>query len=374
MGRFAMSGLAVRASTPLRGFRLDLELEAPAGGRLAIVGPSGAGKTTLLRLVAGLASPHDGRIALGSRTWLDTAAAIDLAPEERRCGYVFQDYALFPRMSAWRNVAYGMEGPRRERRTRALELLERFGVAALAEARPETLSGGERQRVALARALGSRPRALLLDEPLAALDPLTRRDALRELHALLGELDIPVLLVTHSFDEAAVLAGRLAVLDGGRVAQSGSAAEISARPRSPFVADLAGAVVLWGEASSEPGGLTLVRLAGGGEVRSVDPGRGPVAISIFPWEISLESSGPARPDSVLNRVEGEIASVTAVGNRTRVGLEVPQPLSMEVTARSAAAMQLRPGGRATAAWKATATRLIPLGSAPRDAATSGRVG
>jgi molybdate transport system ATP-binding protein len=364
MGRVAVSALAMRAATPLRGFDLDVELETAAGERLAIVGQSGAGKTTLLRLVAGLASPAAGRIALGSQTWLDTARAIDLPPEARRCGYVFQDYALFPRMSAWRNVAYGMAEPRRERRRRALELLERFGVAELAEASPATLSGGERQRVALARALASRPRALLLDEPLSALDPTTRRDALRELHGLLVELDIPVLLVTHSFDEAAVLAGRLAVLDRGKVAQIGSAAEISACPRSPFVADLAGAVVLWGEASSEPGGLTLVRLEGGGEVRSVDPGRGPVAVSVFPWEISLEPPGSAPPDSVLNRVEGEIASVTAVGNRARVGLTVPQPLSMEVTARSAAAMELRPGARVTAAWKATATRLIPLGPLP----------
>jgi molybdate transport system ATP-binding protein len=350
---------------PLRGFELDVELEAPAGDRLAIVGPSGAGKTTLLRLVAGLASPAAGRIALGSETWLDTASAIDLPPEARRCGYVFQDYALFPRMSAWRNVAYGMAEPRRERRRRAHELLERFGIGELADAQPATLSGGERQRVALARALASAPRALLLDEPLSALDPTTRREALRELHGLLGELDMPVLLVTHSFDEAAVLAGRLAVLDRGRVAQEGGAAEISARPRSPFVADLAGAVVLWGEASSEPGGLTLVRLEGGGEVRSVDPGRGPAAVSVFPWEISLEPPGSAPPDSILNRLEGEVASVTAIGNRVRVGLTVPQPLSMEVTARSAAAMGLRPGARVTAAWKATATRLIPLGPVGR---------
>jgi molybdate transport system ATP-binding protein len=360
MGWPAVSALTARVSTPLRGFGLDLELNAPAGERLAILGPSGAGKTTVLRLVAGLASPAAGRIALGSETWLDTAAAVDVHPQRRRCGYVFQDYALFPRMSAWRNVAYGMPRPRRERR-RALELLERFGLAALADARPAALSGGERQRVALARALGSAPRALLLDEPLSALDPATRRGALRELHRLLGALEIPVLLVTHSFDEAALLAGRLAVLDRGRVVQDGAPAEISARPRSPFVADLVGAAVLRGEASGEPGGLTLVRLEGGGEARSVDPGRGPVAISVFPWEISLEPPGPAAPGSVLNRVEGEIASLTAVGNRVRVGLAVPQPLSVEITGRSAAAMGLRPGARVTAAWKATATRLIPVG-------------
>ena len=286
---------------------------------------------------------------------------MDLPPERRRCGYVFQDYALFPGMSAWRNVAYGMGSTRRgERRVRALELLERFGIAALADARPGRLSGGERQRVALARALGAEPRALLLDEPLSALDAATRRGALRELHALLGDLRIPVLLVTHSFDEAALLGGEVAVLDRGAVVQRGAAAEISARPGSAFVADFAGAAVLHGEASEEPGGLVLVRLRGGGEVRSVDRAGGPVAVSVFPWEISLEPPGPPPPDSMLNRVEGEIASVTTVGNRTRVGLLTPQPLSVEVTGRSAAAMHLRPGGRVTAAWKASATKLIPI--------------
>jgi molybdenum ABC transporter ATP-binding protein len=358
-----MSALRLAASMPLRDFSLGVDLEVPAAARLALVGASGAGKTTVLRLVAGLARPAAGRVSLGEEVWLDTAAAVDLAPERRRCGYVFQDYALFPGMSAWRNVAYGMREVRRgERRARATELLERFGVGGLAEARPGSLSGGERQRVALARALAARPRALLLDEPLSALDPATRRDSLRELHALLQGLEIPVVLVTHSFDEAALLAGRLAVLERGAVVQTGSAAEISARPSSAFVADFAGATVLRGEASSEPSGLTLVRLQGGGEVHSVDRAAGPVAVSVFPWEISLEPGGPAPPDSVLNRVAGEIASVTVVGNRARVGLLIPQPLSVEVSGHSAAAMELRPGVRMTAAWKASATKLVPISS------------
>lgn len=353
--------LSVTASMPLRDFSLAVDLEVSAARRLALVGSSGAGKTTVLRLIAGLLSPAAGRVGLGDEVWLDTAASLDLPPERRRCGYVFQDYALFPGMSAWRNVAYGMRStPRGGRRARADELLERFGVAALADVRPAKLSGGERQRVALARALAAEPRVLLLDEPLSALDPATRRDSLRELHSLLGGLPIPMLLVTHSFDEAALLADELAVLDRGAVVQSGAAAEISARPSSAFVADFAGAAVLHGQASGEPGGLSVVRLPGGGDVRSVDRARGPVAVSVFPWEISLEPAGPAPPDSMLNRVEGEIASVTTVGNRTRVGLLIPQPLSVEVTGRSAAAMDLRPGGRVTAAWKASATKLIPI--------------
>jgi molybdate transport system ATP-binding protein len=352
--------LEVQAQMPLREFDLGVELSAAAGERLALAGPSGAGKTTALRIVAGLARPAAGRVALGDEVWLDNAAGIEVPAERRRCGVVFQDYALFPVLSAWRNVAYGMNGPRRERRRRAVELLERFGIGALADAVPASLSGGERQRVALARALASEPRALLLYEPLAALDPGSRRDSLRELHALLAELSIPLLLVTHSYDEAALLAERIAVIDRGRIVQSGEPAEISTRPQSPFVADFAGAAVLRGEASREPGGLTLVRLRGGGELRSTDPASGPVAVSVFPWEISLQPPGAESEDSMLNRLPGQVASLTPVGNRVRVGLTTPQPLGTEVTARSAEAMALRPGSHVIAAWKATATRLIPL--------------
>jgi len=209
--------LRIEAEMPLREFDLALAVEVAAGECLAVAGPSGAGKTTLLRIAAGLLRPPSGRVAIGEEAWLDTAAGRDLPAERRRCGFVFQDYALFPTLSAWRNVAFGMRGPRRERRRRAEQLLERFGIAALADAHPGSLSGGERQRVALARALAAEPRALLLDEPLSALDPESRRAAQRELHDLLEELRIPVLLVTHSEQEAGLLADRIATIDRGRI-------------------------------------------------------------------------------------------------------------------------------------------------------------
>jgi molybdate transport system ATP-binding protein len=237
-------------------------------------------------------------------------------------------------------------------------MLERFGVAGLAEARPATMSGGERQRVALARALAARPEVLLLDEPLAALDSTTRREALGELRAVFAEAAAPVVLVTHSFEEAAALAGELVVIDAGREAQRGSAAAISAAPASAFVADFSGAVVLRGEASAE-GDLTVVRLPGGPEVRSADRARGPVSLSVFPWEISIEVGAPAPgADSRLNRLPCEVTAVTTIGSRARVGLAAPEPLVAEVTAASAERLDLRPGARVTAVWKATATRLI----------------
>ncbi len=361
-----MNGLTARIETPLRGFPLELELVAEAGAPVALVGRSGSGKTSMLRALAGLLSPERGRVELGDAVWLDTARGIDLAPERRGSGFLFQDYALFPTMSAWRNVAYGIGGPRRERRGRALQMLERFGVGGLAEARPETMSGGERQRVALARALAARPSLLLLDEPLSALDSTTRREAIGELRAVFAETATPVVLVTHSFEEAAALAGELVVIDAGPEVQRGSAAAISASPASAFVADFSGAVVLRGEARGE-GDLTVVRLPGGAEVRSADAARGPVSLSVFPWEISIEvgkeapaagAEAPAPTDSRLNRLPCEVTSVTTIGSRARVGLAAPEPLVAEITAASAGRLALRPGTRVTAVWKATATRLL----------------
>jgi molybdate transport system ATP-binding protein len=350
--------LSASVQAPLRGFELDVELTASAGETLALCGPSGAGKSSLLRAVAGLLAPRAGRVALGDDVWFDAGRGIDLPPERRRCGLVFQDYALFPRMSVWRNVAYGIGGPRSERRVAAEAMLDRFGVAHLAQVRPGSLSGGERQRVALARALAAGPGALLLDEPLSALDAATRRGAIEQLRSLLAELEAPSVLVTHSFDEAALLAGRIAIVDRGAVVQLGDAATISANPASPFVADFAGAAVLDGEASGEVGGLTLVRLDGGGELRSVDPARGRVAVSVFPWEISLEPPDAPHSDSMLNRLPGEVTSLTTVGNRTRVGVSVPQRLTVEITTDSATRLGLRRGSRVVAAWKASATRVV----------------
>jgi molybdate transport system ATP-binding protein len=352
--------LSLELETCVGALALELALEVPDGGCLALAGPSGAGKTSVLRAVAGLLRPARGRIACGGERWLDTAAGLELPPERRRCGYVFQDYALFGHLSVWRNVAYGLRDvPRARRRAEALALLERFGIAALADARPGRLSGGERQRVALARALAMRPRALLLDEPLAALDARSAAAAGRELAGLLRELRAPALLVTHDFAQAALLGDAVAVLDAGRVVQRGSAAELAAAPASAFVADLTGAVVLRGHARRDADGLTRVALDGGGEVVAVAPATGEVAVSVHPWEISLEPAGSASAGSARNRLAVEVLSVTEIGNRVRVGLAAPQPLAAELTGASAALLGLAPGTRAVASWKAAATRVMP---------------
>jgi molybdate transport system ATP-binding protein len=350
--------LDIEARTRLGGFELDLALQVEAGRCLALAGPSGAGKTTALRIAAGLVRPDDGRVACGEETWLDTRRGIDVAPERRRCGYVFQDYALFPHLRAWQNVAYGLrELPRSERRGRAEALLERFGMRALADARPDTLSGGERQRVALART----PRALMLDEPLSALDARTRARAARELGGVLREAEVPTLLVTHDFSEAAQLGDEVAVIDAGRIVQRGTATELAARPRSAFVADFTGAVVMTGAARRGDDGLTLVELdGGGGTVASTQPGGGRVALSVYPWEITLLPAQSRPVGSAQNQIQARVVSVTAVGSRVRVGLEAAQPLTAEVTDTAAQKLGLRPGALIVASWKAAATRLADL--------------
>jgi molybdate transport system ATP-binding protein len=352
--------LRVEAATRLGAFALDVALEVPAGTCLALAGPSGAGKTSVLRVVSGLVRPDRGVVRCGEDLWLDTARGIDVAPERRRCGYVFQEYALFAHMRAWQNVAYPLRGlDRAARRARAHELLERFGIGHLADRRPHGLSGGERQRVAVARALARSPAALLLDEPLSALDPRLRAHAGRELGAVLAEAGVPALLVTHDFTEAALLGDRVGVIDGGRVIQEGTAAELAATPASAFVADFTGAVVLTGTARAVDG-LTCVELDGGGTVFSTEPGAGPVAVSVYPWEIALAPPGSERAGSAQNHLPVRVVSVTAVGTRVRAGLAAPQPLVAELSDASVHELGLVPGASAVATWKASATRLLPL--------------
>jgi molybdate transport system ATP-binding protein len=348
--------LRVEARTPLGALDLDLTIGVAPGECLAVAGPSGAGKTSLLRVAAGLLRPEHGLVEAGGETWLDTRRGVDLPPERRRCGYLFQEYALFPHLSAWQNVAYPLRGS--DRRERAAALLDRFGMGGLADARPRTLSGGERQRVALARALAREPDVLLLDEPLSALDARTRASAVRELGALLRDADVPAVLVTHDFAEAAALGDRVAIVDAGRLLQEGTPSDLAAAPQSAFVADFTGAVVLTGTARGGPDGLTHVALDGGGAVTSTDRADGPVAVSVYPWEIAIEPAGEAPHGSTQNRLAAEVLSVTVVGNRVRLGLAGPQPLAAEITRTSAEALGLRPGVRVTASWKAAATRVV----------------
>ncbi len=344
-----MAILHADLSHPLRAFALDLTLEVGAE-TLALVGPSGAGKSTVLRTIAGLVRPARGRVTLAGDTWLDTPRRVDVPPERRSVGLVFQDYALFPHLSVRRNVAFGAPD-----RRAVDDLLERFRIAALADARPADLSGGERQRVALARALARRPRALLLDEPLSALDSHTRSAVRAELHDLLGTLGLPVLLVTHDFEDAATLADRVGVLVEGRLRQVGTASELVAAPVDPFVARFTGANLVPGTVLGESNGLTEVVLDTGGSMWSSDTRVGRVALSVYPWEVSLSHDVP--DDSAVNHLRAPISRVTTLGNRARVAVG---PLVAEVTTASVERLRLREGEPVVASFKATAARLLPL--------------
>jgi len=346
--------LRLEARTTLGELELEVALRVAPGDCLALAGPSGAGKSSVLRIVAGLLHPREGTVRCGPDTWLDTSRGVNVAPDHRRCGYVFQEYALFPHLSAWQNVAFGLRDvPRAARHERAVALLDRFGIGRLAGARPRTLSGGERQRVALARAR----RALLLDEPLSALDTRTRAAAARALHAILAEVGVPALLVTHDFAEAATLGDRVGVLDDGRVVQEGAAGDLALRPASAFVADFTGATVLTGTARRDADGLTRVLLDGGGEVISTDSAEGEVAASIFPWEVAIEPPGQTAGGSTRNHLQADVVSVAEIGERVRVGLVAPQPLAAEVTRESVSDLGLRPGSRVTASFRVAATRI-----------------
>jgi ABC-type sulfate/molybdate transport systems ATPase subunit len=338
--------LATDFSLALRSFELRLALEVER--TVALVGPSGAGKSSILRVIAGLIRPGTGRVALEEDVWLDVARGIDRKPDERRVGLVFQEYALFPHLTVQANVAYGGKD-------RVDELLERFRVTHLAKARPGELSGGERQRVALARAIARDPGVLLLDEPLAALDAHTKADVRVELQEVLRAFELPTLIVTHDYEDAAALADTVGVIVDGELRQLGSPQELVSEPRDPFVASLTGANLLRGRATRIDNGLTSVRLESGEVVYSTDPGDGDVGVVIYPWDVSVGRVHGT--DSAMNLLRGEIASIVHLGNRVRVRVG---PLTAEVTAASAERLELATGGPAFVSFKATGTRLVPL--------------
>jgi ABC-type sulfate/molybdate transport systems ATPase subunit len=324
----------------LRAFTLGLGLTV-GPETVALAGPSGAGKSTVLRAVAGLRRPDGGRIALDGTTWFDAGARVDLPPERRAVGLVFQDYALFPHLSVRENVAFGGAA-------RAAELLERLGIAPLAGERPAALSGGERQRVALARALARDPAVLLLDEPLAALDAATRAVVRGELHDLLAELALPTLLVTHDHRDAVALADRVGVLVDGRLRQLGTAAELAAAPADPFVAAFTGANVLHGAAVGDG----VVVLDDGRRVRWGDgtPRTGRVALVVQPWALRVLTEAPGE-DAGL---PGTISGIEPEGARARVRLGA---VTAEMPAPQAAA--LRRGDHAWVVPDPGAVRVLP---------------
>ncbi len=286
--------------------------------------------------------------------WFDADARVDLPPEDRSAGLVFQDYALFPHMSVRANVAFAGAA-------RADELLERFRIGHLADARPGTLSGGERQRVALARALARDPAVLLLDEPLAALDAHTRAIVRGELSELLAELALPTLLITHDFRDAAALADRVGAIVDGSLRQLGTVAELIDRPADPFVAAITGGNLLLGVARPLPGGGSEIALDAGGSVRADERAAGRVGVAVHPSDVDVRLDAPPPH---LNALHGHVADVAPDGGRVR--LHVGE-VRCECGAEHARRLGLERGSAVQLAFPAAAVRLVALDRRDGDA-------
>ena len=339
--------------------RLFIEVRLDVGREtLGLVGPSGAGKTSVLRAIAGLDKPDAGRIACDGRAWFDSATRIDVAPDARSVGLVFQGLALFPHLTVARNVAYGLSGrgSGREQRAALRHVLGRFRLTALEGIRPGSLSGGERQRVALARAVAGRPSVLLLDEPLTALDPETKANVADELSRHLREASPTAILVSHDVADVMGLADRIAVMEAGRIRQVGTAAELVQAPASPFVAAFAGVNYFEGRAMAR-GHLTEVVARSGATFLSTERAVGPVAAVVPPWEIALAAGVPE--GSALNRLAGPVSRVVRVANRVRITVASDPPVVAEITDASEQRLGLVPGSPVVASWKAAGTRLVP---------------
>jgi molybdate transport system ATP-binding protein len=342
----------LRATVGLALGDLDVDVDLAVADRevVALLGPNGAGKTTVLRAIAGLHPLDRGGIEVDGRALDDPATGVFVPTAERPIGVVFQDYLLFPRMSALENVAFGLRArgvPKARARARAAGWLERVDLADHAAARPRALSGGQAQRVALARALATEPRVLLLDEPLAALDAGARLHVRAELRRHLASFGGARLIVTHDPVDAMVLADRLVVIERGRVTQTGTAADVTRHPRSRYVAELVGVNLLHGVAAGEH----AVRLAGGAELVVADPLPGhDVAVALRPQAVALHRVQPE--GSPRNTWPATVADLEADRDRVRVQLDGSIPLVAEVTPAAVADLDLVPGAAVWASVKA----------------------
>ncbi len=314
----------------------------------ALLGPSGCGKTTLLRLLAGFETPNEGRVLLADQ---DLGS---VPPYRRPVNMMFQSYALFPHLTVEGNVAFGLRQdglPRSAIRTRVEEMLALVRLEGFAKRKPHQLSGGQRQRVALARALVKRPKVLLLDEPLAALDRKLREDTRLELMHLQTGLGLTFIIVTHDREEAMTLAHRIAVMDDGQIVQVATPAEIYEQPRSRFIADFIGDVNLieGGLASLEPGRVVIESAAG--RLIAADPGdakRGdPVCLAVRPEKVRISCD---RPPDAANCVAGQVVDVAYLGDVSTYRVRLRTGVVVKATATNLTRLVQRPIGWDDQVW------------------------
>jgi molybdate transport system ATP-binding protein len=344
-----MLEVALRHRFGARGFALDIAFTAPGSGVTALFGPSGCGKSTVLAAVAGLLRPDAGRIVLDGAALLDTDRRHVLPPERRRCGVVFQDARLFPHLSVETNLRYGLRrAPRSAEGPAFGEVVELLGIGHLLARRPAALSGGERQRVALGRALLARPRLLLMDEPLAALDAGRRGEVLPFLARLRDAARLPILYVTHALDEVDALADHLVLLEAGRVLAAGPAEELTARTDLPLAARRdAGVLIPCSVLAEEPGGLAQLRFDGGVLLTTSRPGPpgSRLRVRLRARDIAVAVEEP-RGLSTRNILPVTLAGIAPAPEAGEVFLTLaagPTILLSRVTHDSAERLALRPG-------------------------------
>lgn len=342
-------GLVVDLTLRLGALDLAVACTVAPGEVVALVGPNGAGKTTLLRTIAGLQPIDTGSITLDGRVLTDTAAAVHLDSADRQVGVVFQEHRLFPHLSVRENIAFGPRArgvPASRARTVADDWLARVALTDVGDLRPAGLSGGQAQRAALARALASRPAVLLLDEPFAALDIEVRRATRQLVRTHLTDFAGPTVLVTHDPLEALTFADRLLVIEHGRVVQFDPPAQVTARPRSRWVAELVGRNLAYGTARG-----TEVVLDSGAHLTTADPAQGRVALVIPPRAIAVHRRPPG--GSPRNVFRGRVVDLAVRGEHVRVRTAGPVPLVAEVTPAAVAELGLDAGSEVHLVVKAT---------------------
>jgi molybdate transport system ATP-binding protein len=350
----------VRFTKRFSGLGLDIAFTAPTHGITALFGRSGAGKTTIVQAIAGGLRPDDGRIAVGDRVFFDRAAGIDMAVHTRRVGYVFQDSRLFPHLGVRANLTYGLRLASADRRFDFDRVVDLLGIGHLLDRRPHHLSGGERQRVAIGRALLSQPTLLLMDEPLSSLDPPRKSELLPYIESLRDEFDLPILYISHAFDEVVRLADHLVLIEAGRVLRAGPLMDVVAEPDvTPLIGRFeAGSVVSCSVAGHDDEMvLTTLDFAGGQiKVPRVSAPLGTrLRVSIRSRDVSLSLSPPGDV-SISNRLPGRLIGLTLRdGPYVEAAIDVGGAvLKALITRESAARLRLEPGIQVWALVKSVA--------------------
>jgi molybdate transport system ATP-binding protein len=356
--------LTVDIRRQLASFMLEANFSAPPGITI-LFGRSGSGKTTLLNCIAGLIAPDAGRIALGASVLFDADAKINLSAAQRSVGFLFQDLALFPHLTARQNVEYGLAKlPARERHRRSAAILDELRVGNLAQRKATEISGGEMQRVALARSLVTDPAMLLLDEPLAALDAITKSAIIEDLRAWNAAHGIPIIYVTHSLEEAFAVGDGVVVVEAGKIIARGSPLEVLDAPRQETIAQLAGFENLFAAtiaAVHEDLGTMVCALSGSALELEVPltqtPPGAPLRVAIRAGDIMIATARP-HEISARNIFRGTIAAMRTEGHRAIVIVEAGVKFEVRVTLGSRDDLHLQPGARVWLVIKTYSCHLV----------------